>query len=90
MIALRTREERKRAEEELQKQTAYLDELFELAPEAIVLRAVDNRVVRVNQEFTRVFGYTSEEAVGQLFMDLITPDELRDVAKRYGYLLDHG
>jgi PAS domain S-box-containing protein len=90
VIALRTREERKRAEEELQKQTAYLDELFELAPEAIVLRAVDNRVVRVNQEFTRVFGYTSEEAVGQLFMDLITPDELRDVAKRYGYLLDHG
>src|SRR6266576_4470963 len=43
VIALRTREERKRAEEELQKQTAYLDELFELAPEAIVLRAVDNR-----------------------------------------------
>jgi PAS domain S-box-containing protein len=91
VIALRTREERKRAEKELQKQTAYLDELFELAPEAIVLRGVDNRVVRVNQEFTRVFGYTSEEAVGQLFMELITPpDELRDVAKRYGYLLEHG
>src|SRR6266498_823943 len=53
VIALRTREERKRAEKELQKQTAYLDELFELAPEAIVLRDVDDRVVRVNQEFTR-------------------------------------
>ena len=90
VIALRTREERKRAEKELQKQTAYLDELFELAPEAIVLRDVDDRVVRVNQEFTRVFGYTSEEAVGRLFMELIAPDELRDEAKRYGYLLEHG
>src|SRR5215510_1744295 len=90
VMALRTREERKRAQEELQKQTAYLDQLFELAPEAIVLRDVNNRVVRVNQEFTRVFGYTSEEAVGQLFMELITPEELRDEAKRYGYLLERG
>jgi PAS domain S-box-containing protein len=90
VIALRTRAQRERAEEELQKQTAYLDELFELAPEAIVLRDVHNRVVRVNQEFTRLFGYTSEEAVGRPFMELITPDELRDEAKRYGDLLDRG
>src|SRR5262245_9022287 len=88
VMALRTREERKRAQEELQKQTAYLDELFELAPEAIVLRDVHNRVVRINREFTRLFGYTSEEFVGRPFAELITPDELRNEAKGYGYLLD--
>jgi PAS domain S-box-containing protein len=90
VIALRTREERKRAENELQKQTAYLDELFELAPEAIVLRDVNNRVVRINREFTRLFGYTSEEFVGRPFAELITPDELRDEGKGYANLLDRG
>ena len=88
--ALRTRGERERAEKELQKQTAYLDELFELAPEAIVLRDVNNRVVRINREFTRLFGYTSEEFVGRPFAELITPDELRGEGERYGYLLDRG
>ena len=58
--------------------------------EAIVLRDVDDQVVESTREFTRVFGYTSEEAVGRLFMELIAPDELRDEAKRYGYLLEHG
>src|SRR5215831_1950210 len=90
VMALRTRGERERAEKELQKQTAYLDELFELAPEAIVLRDVHNRVVRINREFTRLFGYTSEEFVGRPFAELITPDELRNEAKGYGYLLDRG
>src|SRR5215467_14524983 len=88
--ALRTRGERERAEKELQKQTAYLDELFELAPEAIVLRDVNNRVVRINREFTRLFGYTSEEFVGRPFAELITPDQLRGEGERYGYLLDRG
>jgi len=90
VMALRTRGERERAEKELQKQTAYLDELFELAPEAIVLRDVNNRVVRINREFTRLFGYTSEEFVGRPFAELITPDELRGEGERYGYLLDRG
>jgi PAS domain S-box-containing protein len=90
VMALRTRGERERAEKELQKQTAYLDELFELAPEAIVLRDVNNRVVRINREFTRLFGYTSEEFVGRPFAELITPDELRDEGKGYANLLDRG
>jgi PAS domain S-box-containing protein len=90
VMALRTRGERERAEKELQKQTAYLDELFELAPEAIVLRDVNNRVVRINREFTRLFGYTSEEFVGRPFAELITPDDLRGEGERYGYLLDRG
>ena len=42
----------------LLERSALLDELFEQAPQAIALLDVDNRVVRVNREFTRVFGYT--------------------------------
>lgn len=90
VTALRTRQERARAQQELRKQTAYLDELFDLAPEAIVLRDVNNKVIRVNQEFTRIFGYTAEEAVSHPSGDLITPKELRPQTRRYGELLARG
>jgi PAS domain S-box-containing protein len=68
-------EDRKRAEEELKKQTAHLDELFELAPHAVVLVDDSVRVIRVNREFTRMFGYTPEEAVNRPLLDLVAPEE---------------
>src|SRR5262249_8112439 len=49
--------ERRRAEEELHRQQVYLDRLFELAPIAIILNSVEPRTLRVNREFTRMFGY---------------------------------
>jgi PAS domain S-box-containing protein len=68
-------EDRKRAEEELKKQTAHLDELFELAPHAVVLVDAEIRVIRVNKEFTRMFGYAPEEAVHRPLLDLVAPEE---------------
>ncbi len=68
-------EDRKRAEEELKKQTAHLDELFELAPHAVVLVDDKVRVIRVNKEFIRMFGYTAEEAVNRPLLDLVAPEE---------------
>src|SRR6476659_2392486 len=67
--------DRKRAEEELKKQTAHLDELFELAPHAVVLVDSEVRVIRVNKEFTRMFGYTPEESVNRPLLDLVAPEE---------------
>lgn len=66
--------ERKRAEEELRKQKAHFAKLFELAPEAIVLRDTDNRVLKVNREFTDLFGFTAEEALGRNINELIVSD----------------
>ena len=65
------------AEEQLRVQTALLDELFESAPEAIVMLDLDQRVTRVNREFTRMFGYTAEDARGRALDTLIVPEELR-------------
>ena len=86
--ALREREQ-KRSEEELQKQKAHFENLFELAPEAIVLRDVENRVLRANREFTNLFGFSVEEALGRNLSDLIVPDghweeseQLREALKR--------
>ena len=61
---------------ELQQQRTYLDELFELAPDAVVLVTLNSlRILRINREFTRMFGYTPEEAVGHHLRDLIVPDD---------------
>ena len=53
-----------------------LDQLFESAPEAIVLADRDSRVIRVNAEFTRLFGYTAAEARGKSLDELLAPLEL--------------
>jgi len=71
---------RERADVELLRQKTYLDELFELAPDAVVLTTLrDARILRVNREFTRMFGYTSEEAVGSGLRNLVMPDGLEPI-----------
>src|SRR3954451_14441512 len=83
-------EDRKRAEEEAKKQTAHLDELFELAPHAVVLVDADVRVIRVNREFTSIFGYTPEEAVGRMLQDLVAPEERMAEYKSNARMLSGG
>ena len=65
------------ANEELLRQKEQLDGLFELSPDAVILTDHDFHVLRVNREFTRMFGYTAEEVVGQWLPDLIVPEDLR-------------
>src|SRR5580693_6639071 len=63
--------------EEFRGEKEQLDELFELSPGAVILTDEDFHVLRVNREFTRIFGYTAEEAAGQWLPELIVPEELR-------------
>jgi len=72
------------------KQKVHLDELFEQAPEAILLVDGKDRVLRVNREFSRIFGYEREEAVGRFSMDLIVPREHREQARQSRQRLAHG
>jgi len=65
----------------LQKQKALLDELFEQAPQAVALMGVDHRILRVNKEFSRVFGYSSQEALGRRISELIAGQEAREEEK---------
>ena len=74
----------------IQKQRVFLDELFEQAPQAVALKNVDNQVVRVNREFTQVFGYTPHEVLGRSLNDLIVPEESRHNAQRNAELVALG
>ena len=74
----------------IQKQRALLDELFEQAPQAVVLTGADDRIVRVNREFTRLFGYTAREALGRRIGELVIPDEPRDEDRGYSEMVARG
>lgn len=83
-------EELKRAQAEVQKQTSRLDELFEQAPEAIAVLSTDDRIVRVNTEFTRMFGYEPNEVLERSINDLIVPEALVESSREYTRQLKHG
>lgn len=61
---------------QLHVQQAFLEGLFENAPEGVVILDEEHCVVRINSEFTRVFGYTPDEAQGRKLNDLIVPEPL--------------
>jgi len=74
---LRDISERKRAEEEILRQKSFLEHLIEKAPEAIAMADANDIVTRVNQEFTRLFGFTGQDAVGRRIDELIAPNSRR-------------
>ena len=70
--------DRKTLYDALQKQNVYFASLFESAPEAIAILDQHDRIMRINGQFTALFGYTEEQAVGKVIIDLIVPEELAE------------
>jgi diguanylate cyclase (GGDEF)-like protein/PAS domain S-box-containing protein len=70
--------DRKSLYEALQRQSVHFAALFESAPEAIAILDENDQIVRINGEFTALFGFTADEAVGRNINDLIVPRELVD------------
>jgi len=83
-------EELKLAQQELQKQTSRLDELFEQAPEAVAVLSTDDCIVRINKEFTRMFGYECDEVMQRSINDLIVPETELESSRAYTRLLKEG
>lgn len=72
--------DRRQVEQALQIEQAYVNQLFESTPEAIVLLSNDNRITRINKEFRRLFGYRQEEIQGTGIDELIAPGDLHQEA----------
>jgi two-component system cell cycle sensor histidine kinase/response regulator CckA len=56
-------------------QRVHLEQLVENAPEAITLLDAQGRVIRINSEFTRMFGYSAAESLGKKVDALIVPPD---------------
>jgi len=63
------------AEASLTLEKAYFEQLIENAPEAISIIDEERRILRINGEFTRVFGFSGAEAVGRALDQLIVPPD---------------
>lgn len=68
--------DRKSLYEALQTQNVYFAALFENAPEAIAILDEHDRIIRINGQFTTMFGFSDDEALGRSINDLIVPEEL--------------
>jgi len=73
--------DRKQAEEEIQRERVFFDRLVETAPEGIAITDTQGRVMRVNAEFVRMFGYGADEAVGQSIDNLVAPPARQEEAR---------
>ena len=69
---------RKKTEDQLHEEQAYLDQLFQSSPEGILMINNQSVVLSINNEFTHLFGYTEDEIIGKNIDDMIVPKYLHD------------
>jgi PAS domain S-box-containing protein len=72
--------EQKKFEEQIIREKAFLENLIDSSPEAIVITDIPGKITLINKEFSNLFGYTNEEAIDKYIDDLVVPDELKDEA----------
>ncbi|MGQ1910427.1 PAS domain S-box protein [Marinifilum sp. RC60d5] len=70
-------EKNKEASEEIRLQKTFFENLFENSPEAIIILNNQDRIIRVNREFERLFEYTQAEAEFKYINDLIVPSNFK-------------
>ncbi|HEX7422539.1 MAG TPA: PAS domain S-box protein [Terriglobales bacterium] len=63
------------AEVQLTVEKAYFEQIIENAPEAISIVDQELHILRINGEFTRLFGFTAAEAAGKRLDHLIVPPD---------------
>jgi diguanylate cyclase (GGDEF)-like protein/PAS domain S-box-containing protein len=69
--------QQRKAEKKLYSQKGYAEQLIDIAPEAIVILDLEDRVIRVNNEFCRLFQYSEETCIGRRMEELIVPEPLK-------------
>jgi PAS domain S-box-containing protein len=76
----------KKYEEQIIREKAFLEHLVDSAPEAIAITTIDGKITMINKEFTRLFGYATEEVTDKLINDLVVPDEYKEEALQIDYM----
>lgn len=70
----------KNIETEVIKQKAFIENLVNSTSEAIVITDPSGKIVMINREFHKLFGYTFDEAINKNIYDMIVPERLKDDA----------
>ncbi len=85
--AIATAIERAHVEKERRHSEARFRTIFEWAPVGILNVAPDGRLLRANQRFCELLGYSHQEVLGRHSSDFTHPDDLRITAALYDDLL---
>ena len=75
--------ERKETEKKLKRQKAFFQQLFDESTEAIALLDNENKVLKINQSFKNLFGYSLSEAKGKDIDSLIVPENKKVEGEKY-------
>lgn len=75
--------QRKRHEQQLAEQARLLD----LSNDAIIVRDVDDRITYWNKGATKVYGYTLQEAIGEVSHELLNTEHAEPLSRIYQKLL---
>jgi PAS domain S-box-containing protein len=68
-------------EEQIKREKSFLEQFIDSTPEGIVITDLDGKILRINKDFTRLFGYSQQEALNQHIDDLVVPDDMKEEAE---------
>ncbi|MFO7575224.1 MAG: PAS domain S-box protein [Bacteroidales bacterium] len=68
-------------EEQIKREKSFLEQFIDSTPEAIVITDLEGKIIRINKEFSRLFGYSQQETLNQHIDDLVVPDDLKEEAE---------
>ena len=77
-------------EHQLNIETAYFEQLFENSPEAIAITDNKSKGIKINKQFTTLFGYTKEDLKGVVIDTLLADESKLDEANNLNYLTAKG
>jgi PAS domain S-box-containing protein len=69
--------------EVIQRQSAYLQQLFDASPLAMAMVGVDGRTMDVNAAFEKIFGYSRLEVINNILGDFIIPDDKKNETREF-------
>ena len=81
---------RKSIEHQLNIETAYFEQLFENSPEAIAITDNESKGIKINKQFTSLFGYTKEDLKGVVIDTLLADETKQGEANSLNYLTAKG
>ena len=82
--------QKKQSEDALKIERAHFKELFDSSPEAVALMDNRNIIININKEFSNLFGYTREEAIGNSIDKLIVHENKKEEASLCGEKVING